>query len=180
MRVGFSCCWLPLVLIVSATGCNIVSNTHRTIVNEPLLATDEFILKQRFKKLAHESFAEFRRGGDAPKCNSCFKEGYIDGFIDQLENGGTTDPPAQPPRHYWTAGSLTPQGQNRASRYFDGFKTGAEMALASGLRKAYQAKMFVPDASLFSSHIPRATRPADPSESALPAPRSENPSGDTP
>ena len=181
MRVRFSSCWLPLGLIVSGTGCNLVSNTHRTMVNEPLLATDEFILKHRFKKLAHDSFAEFKRGGNAPKCSPCFKEGYIDGFIDQLENGGTTDPPAQPPRHYWTAGNLTPQGQERASMYFDGFRTGAEMALASGLRRAYQAKMFVPDASLFSSHIPRATRPGDSSESALPAPRSENlSSGDTP
>ena len=180
MPARFSTYWLPLGLIASGMGCNLVSNTHRTMVNEPLLATDEFVLKHRFKKLAHESFAEFKRGGSAPKCGACFKEGYIDGFIDQLENGGTTDPPAQPPRHYWTAGNLTPQGQERASMYFDGFRTGAEMALASGLRRAYQAKMFVPDGSMFSSHIPRATRPDEAPANNLPPPRSENPVSGTP
>jgi len=166
--------------LACATGCNLVSNTHRTMVNEPLLATDEFVLKHRFKALAHESFMEFKRDKNGPRCGACFKEGYVDGFIDQLENGGTTDPPAQPPRHYWTASSLTPKGQERASMYFDGFRTGAEMALASGLRRAYQARMFVPDSTQFNSHVPRSTRPDDPQGAVLPRPTPETAPGDSP
>lgn len=180
MRASLSFLSIAGGLVVTGTGCNLVANAHRTMVNEPLLARDEYILRNRFKKLAHESYGEFRHGGNAPPCGACFKEGYIDGFVDQLENGGTTDPPAQPPRHYWTAGSLTPQGQDRAAMYFDGFRTGAEMALASGMRRSFQARMFVPEAALFNAHIPRATRPDESAAPALSAPRAGDGVGDSP
>ncbi|MBM4098118.1 MAG: hypothetical protein FJ261_15335 [Planctomycetes bacterium] len=75
---------------------------------------------------------------------------------------------------------MTPKGQERASMYFDGFRTGAEMALASGLRRAYQARMFVPDSTQFNSHVPRSTRPDDPQGAVLPRPTPETAPGDSP
>jgi hypothetical protein len=181
MRVRLAL-FLTVILFLTGSGCSLVHNTHRTLVNEPLLASDDYILRKRFHTLAHHSFTEYKRSEHGAKCQSHFKDGYIDGYIDQLENGGTTDPPAQPPRRYWVAQNPTPAGQERTSQYFNGFRTGAEMALASGLRRSFQAKIFVPDSADFASHVPGGNRlpAALPPETPLNAPRLNSDAGNQP
>lgn len=164
---------LTATVLLMGSGCSLIHNTHRTLVNEPLLASDDYILRKRFRILAHHSFAEYKRSERGAHCPCHFKDGFIDGYIDQLENGGTTDPPAQPPRRYWVANNLTPAGQERTTQYFNGFRTGAEMALASGLRRSFQAKMFVPDTADFATHVPGGNRMSQPDspETPLTTPR---------
>ena len=146
--------------IPGMAGCNIASTTKRTLVNEPLLVADESYLQRTFEHLAHQAWREFEKDcGANPHHSKSFKHGFIDGFKDQADCGGTVDPPVQPPRKYWLASHLNPQGNLQAMDYFAGFRQGAEIAQASGVRKRFEAPMYVPNTNFTTSHHPKASRP---------------------
>jgi len=169
--------------VTPLAGCNIATTTKRTLINEPLLVADDNYLQKKFHHLAKQAWKEFQSGcPGSPAANShAFKDGFIDGFVDQLDSGGTADPPTQPPRKYWLAKHLNPTGALQTMDYFNGFRQGAEIAQASGLRKQFEVPMFVPDTKYTSEHHPRASKPTkndpdnplDPNLPLLPPPKPE-------
>lgn len=166
---------------VPLVGCNIATTTKRTLINEPLLVADDTYLQKKFHHLAKQAWREFQAGcpGSPAASSHAFKDGFIDGFVDQLDSGGTADPPTQPPRKYWMAAHLNPLGVLKTMEYFNGFRQGAEIAQASGLRKQFEVTMFVPDTKYTSEHHPRASKPSktdsdnplDPNLPLLPPPK---------
>jgi len=175
--------------LVPVAGCTIASTTKRTLINEPLLVADEHHLEKEFHHLAKEAWRDFENGcRDGTRHSHAFKEGFIDGFVDQLDSGGTVDPPTQPPRKYWLAKHLNPLGNMATFDWFNGFRQGAEIAQASGLRRQYEVPLFVPDTKFTSDHHPKYskpnnpdnTNPDDPNLPMLPLPRPNAPSVDLP
>lgn len=166
---------------VPLVGCNIATTTKRTLINEPLLVADDTYLQKKFHHLAKQAWREFQAGcpGSPAASSHAFKDGFIDGFVDQLDSGGTADPPTQPPRKYWLAKHLNPIGALNTMDYFNGFRQGAEIAQASGLRRQFEVPMFVPDSKSFSDHHPKYAKPSnsgsdnplDPNTPLLPPPK---------
>jgi hypothetical protein len=83
--------------------------------------------------------------GQDYSCDYC--RGFKEGFADYLYEGGTGEPPDLPPRNYWRIGYQTPAGRRAIGEYFDGFRHGAGVCQASGLRQ-YTT---VPSATQFGS-----------------------------
>ena len=170
-------------------GCTIASTTKRTLLNEPLLVADENHLNHEFHHLAKAAWRDFEGGcRDGVRHSHAFKDGFIDGFADQLDSGGTVDPPTQAPRKYWLAKHLTPKGNLAIMDWFNGFRQGAEIAQASGLRRQYEVPLFVPNTKFTTDHHPKFSKPStsnspdegDPNLPVLPLPKPTPPSSEAP
>ena len=60
-----------------------------------------------------------------------FASGFAEGYADYLDGGGTTAPPALPPRSYWANRDC----RQAAVDWLDGFHAGAQLARSTGLRQ---------------------------------------------
>jgi hypothetical protein len=103
---------------------------------------DEKLERHRFRQLAEAAFesawATARAEADDYQHDPFSpdeRRGFIDGYVDYLEAGGTGEPPALPPRKYWKAVYNTPQGRLAVQHWFQGYEFGAAMAKLSGHRQ---------------------------------------------
>src|SRR5262249_52047092 len=66
---------------------------------------------------------------------SCdYREGFVEGFADYLDFGGTGEPPPVPPPGYRLFGYMTPDGLAAMDEWKRGFRHGSATARASNLR----------------------------------------------
>ena len=98
-----------------------------------------------------------------------YRRGFVDGFADYLYAGGSGEPPVVPPWRYRKASYETPEGYAAIEDWFAGFRHGANVALASGLRNLVVLPVALPDQPLFWGEATPIT-PANPEEN-LPPPR---------
>lgn len=140
---------LRLVLAVlvggSAVGCRLTENAWRTTISEPADYPRNIydrLSRARFRSLAEDAFAEARANARAELDNYGVEPfsvdhacGFVDGFVDYLEGGGTGEPPPLPPRRYWTASYQTTCGVTGALDWFRGYAHGASVAQGSGYRE---------------------------------------------
>lgn len=97
-----------------------------------------------------------------------FHDGFVDGFIDYVEAGGTGEPPYLPPFRYRLTKYRTADGGVAvAEAWYAGFREGSAAARASGLRELN----FVP---LPGPAVTADVRVAEPPV-ALPAPSGRSP-----
>lgn len=132
----------PLLLVAFAltlllqTGCGIGKQLYSNLVAEPLewdRYSDGIARHWRDKSLAEDAWDEIcKRDGDTYSRH--YKRGFFDGFTDFLNLGGTGDPPPLPPRNYWRIYYQNPEGHEAIQDWFEGFRHGASIARASGVR----------------------------------------------
>lgn len=126
---------LFLVLPLSS-GCGLYKQLASNLVIEPLQwdrYTDGIGRHLRDKSLADEAWDEIcLRDGDAYSRH--YRRGFYAGFEDYMNDGGTGDPPVLPPRGYWRLYYQNPEGHEAIQDWFEGFRHGASVARASGLR----------------------------------------------
>lgn len=138
--------WL-VVLALGApvlSGCNIVYYAGRNIVNEPAQTANQFKLRQRMRAEAREAWeAECARN---PGASAAFGDGFVDGYADYLNNGGTPAPPAAPPARYRRhANDFTEAGLVSQRDYMNGFFEGAKAACVAGSRAAVVVHVLLPE-----------------------------------
>src|SRR5262249_39466700 len=104
-----------------------------------------------------------------------FQQGFLCGFADYLYAGGTGNPPPLPPRGYWKSEYETPEGRQAVQDWFEGFRTGAARARASG----YRELVTVPISAL-PPPPPLPPPPLLPPNPIPPAPVESHPSGEKP
>src|SRR5688572_26897314 len=106
VRQGF---YLGVLLL---PGCSVGEKLGTNLIVEPAhydRYTDKFGRCIRDKHLAHEAWDEIcLRDGDVYSRH--YYRGFIEGFTEYLEAGGTGDPPVLPPRSYWRLYYQTPEG----------------------------------------------------------------------
>ncbi len=126
---------LGLAITPLLSGCNIAYYSAHNLVNEPLQAIKQHKLHHRMRAEAHATWqAECARTPGA--FSRAYADGFVDGYADHLNNGGTPAPPSVPPPHYRRhASDFTPTGQAAQRDYMAGFKHGAEAACAAGSRQ---------------------------------------------
>ena len=133
-----------LGLCVLVSGCRLYHNAWRTTISEPIQysrgAYDKWA-NRHFRGLAacalDEATSLARAELDNYNCepfSADYQLGFIDGFVDFLEAGGTGNPPPMPPRRYWKPKYQNPAGYQCTQDWFLGFQHGTGAARASNYR----------------------------------------------
>jgi hypothetical protein len=131
VRTGF---YLGVLLL---PGCSVADKLVNNLIIEPAhydRYTDNWARCLRDKDLAHEAWYEVC-GRDGDIYSRHYYRGFIEGFRDYLDQGGTGEPPVLPPRSYWRLYYQTPEGHAAIQDWFTGFRHGADIARASGVRE---------------------------------------------
>jgi hypothetical protein len=133
MRSTYACLLLG---VISLSGCTVYDKIAHNLFIDPAhydRYTDLFGEKIRHKCLADEAWNEIvARDGDVYSRH--YYRGFMEGFTDYLMEGGSGEPPPLPPRSYWRLYYQTPEGHQAIQDWFAGFRHGADVARASGVR----------------------------------------------
>jgi hypothetical protein len=126
------------------SGCRLFHNAWLTTIAEPIqYSRDVYDMRvhRRFGDLAAYALDEAMSLARAELDDYCrepfsadYQLGFLDGFVDFLEAGGTGNPSPLPPRRYWKAKYQTPDGYQCAQDWFRGFQHGSGAAQASNYR----------------------------------------------
>jgi len=125
--------WI-LTLVAFCLGCNLIDNGVQTLVIEPYqycAHEDEHRAHVHHEQLAREAWGDFCTANPTQNFSKDFSCGFIDGFADYLDAGGTCEPPPVPPREYWDQRNC----RQASIDWSGGFRTGAQLARQTGLRQ---------------------------------------------
>jgi hypothetical protein len=159
MRVRLHLLAAFLLCSFLSTGCGLGKQLSNNVIFDPLKwdrYSDGIARHIRDKTLAEEAWDEIcARDGDVYSRH--YRRGFFDGFRDYLDAGGTGDPPTLPPRSYWRIYYQTPEGHEAIQDWFEGWRHGASIARASGIRDY----VTVPVSSVPPSEISPSETPAE-------------------
>lgn len=126
--------WWLLGVCVFASGCGLVQRATCNLAYETRRCVDTATLAARHRRWAREAWAHTCAASPEPY-SPYFAQGFTDGFLDYVEAGGTGEPPAVPPRRFWTAKFQTYEGRLAIEDWFAGFRQGAAIAREAGYRE---------------------------------------------
>lgn len=162
MRASMNRCQLVALLfaMLLSTGCGVTKQLAINTVWDPLhwdRYSDSIGRHLRDKTHAEEAWDEIcLRDGDVYSRH--YRRGFEEGFRDFMDDGGTGDPPVLPPRTYWRVYYQNPEGQQAVQDWFDGFRHGASVARASGMRNYVTVPLSsVPPREMLSDDITEET-----------------------
>lgn len=98
----------------------------------------------RSNTLAEESWRAFQKNSPGTQFSKDFASGYVFGFADYVEKGGSGNPPVVPPLRYRKVHYETPEGHQQIADWFAGCRAGAAAGMASGYRQNVILPMVVP------------------------------------
>jgi hypothetical protein len=155
-------CRLALVLAALAPcGCTLVDRAVYNIEYDKTLQADLADRSAYHRMLGEEAWGEAWMAGGEVTSDGAFGEGFVDGFADYLDHGGSGNPPAAPPNQYRFGWALSPEGHAEAARYSRGWAAGARAAQASGLRKHSLVPVLMPIPEELAPVERPAARPAE-------------------
>lgn len=137
--------WHLLLLVgglAPLAGCHLAETAFHNAVNEPAVYLDEKHVTQECRAEGRRVVRELSR---QQAMSEDYEDGFVDGYADSLERGGTPMPPAVPPTKYRRGRFLTQQGHARIHDYFAGFQHGATCATASGQRQYLTVPVMIAD-----------------------------------
>ncbi len=116
-------------------GWDMYTNGIRNLGSEPVRGNDWMVLNYRIKGWAAKAWQEVKASGPADHPYSGdYEKGFLEGFRDYIESGGSGLPPAVPTLCYRRWWFRSPPGQQAIEDWYAGFHRGAQTARASGLR----------------------------------------------
>jgi hypothetical protein len=115
-------------------GCGFFCYSIENLVEAPLNAKDECVIRQRFYDMADEAWKQARAADRSLSYSIHYVHGFKDGYAGYLDNGSPV-PPAEPPWIYRTSHFETPEGIRAIHDWFAGYRHGAQVAQASGYRE---------------------------------------------
>jgi len=125
-------------------GCNLAGYIGQNAINESAAATGATRVRH---ELRTEAKAMWAACGNAilPAASLAYADGFVDGYVDQADNGGPPLPPAvPPPRYRQSANDQTAQGQSKAQDYLAGFYRGAQAAVETNRRQSLLVPLAIP------------------------------------
>jgi len=140
--------WKALLLALSVaplTGCLLARNTARNVLNEPAELHDNKKLCRQLRREAEAEWACVRMREPQGAFTADFADGFVDGYVDYLDSGGTAQPPAVPPLRYRRSRYMSVEGHALIRDYYSGFRYGSEVAVASGRRDLITVPILLPE-----------------------------------
>jgi hypothetical protein len=165
-----------LALLPALSGCNIAHYASHNLINDPILESHRIKLRHRLRADARDAWKQECQSTPGADFSAAYRDGFLDGFVDNLDNGGPPQPPVAPPTRYRRkVDDFTPAGQQAERDYLAGFQRGAEVAFHSGCRQALLVEMALPgpkpESPLSITCIPAgASQPGADTPSPAPAP----------
>jgi hypothetical protein len=148
----------------------------RNLTQEPIRWLDEQEFRKVAERHARAAWAAQQVHGQV---SGDYENGFVEGFVDYLDAGGNGEPPVVPPFRYRLTRFKTPEGHKATEDWFAGFRHGAAVARASGLRELILVPLSAPIAS---PPEPQLTAPLSPDSyrrgeapARLPAPKPAGP-----
>lgn len=172
--------WLALAgcLTPALGGCNLMYYAAHNIANEALVVCEERSISHEVRKEGKAAWQEVRCQFPRRMFTAEFHDGFVDGYADYLDRGGSAAMPAVPPLKYTRHKKyFTPEGHALIRDYFLGFKYGMDVAVATGHRQFLTVPVLLPEKDqgppVFNVQasgvpVPDPIRP-DPTKSGLPA-----------
>jgi len=133
MRMMLIGCVIGCCALMS--GCNLFVSAARNLGFEATLRATDCTELLRERRLARSAWDQQCAANPVMVYSVDYRAGFEDGYIDFLNAGGSGEPPAVPPKRYWTRRYESPAGQQSGWDWFAGFQDGAAAARASGQRQ---------------------------------------------
>lgn len=127
------------------------ANGIRNLSSEPVRANDHMILAFRIKGWAAKAWQEVKMHAPEHPYSLDYEKGFLEGFRDYVESGGSGAPPAVPTLCYRLSWYRNPPGQQAITDWYEGFRRGALVAKESGYREI----ILVPISSTPPAYIKR-------------------------
>ncbi len=125
-------------LSIGSSGCSVWHLAHRTMYSElaeyPQI-TDGRLACRQYRRWANDEWQRVLQEQGGQGLSSDYGSGFVQGFVDQVDAGGSVRVPSMPPRKYWRVGYRNPRGQQAVEDWYDGFRHGAGVAKAGGYRR---------------------------------------------
>lgn len=164
-----SVAWMACLVPVLA-GCGAIHN----LTTEMHLSHTQRAIVHDLRKDAQAAWKSVREQYPRQTFTAEFRDGFLDGYVDYLDRGGATQPPAAPPLQYVRNKKyFTPEGQSLIRDYYLGFKYGTDVAVASGRRQFLTVPVLLPDSSYPPDGATHPRTPAEPCPTAPSVPRPE-------
>ncbi|QVL31162.1 hypothetical protein KIH39_20275 [Telmatocola sphagniphila] len=137
--------WFYLLAgLPAASGCSLYQSGLYNLGNEPKMTWSSHHLTHDIQKQARITWGEYVQAHPGECFSRYFEDGFLDGYVDYLDNGGTGEPPAMPPQRYRKNKFMTPEGYSAIEDYFAGFRLGSRIAIASGIRDTLVVPILIP------------------------------------
>jgi hypothetical protein len=111
----------------------------RNLTQEPVRWVDNQVFRDAAVDHArcawHRTWVEMHRQAPDQPYSHDYACGFIEGYVDYLDAGGNGEPPVAAPFCYRLTKYKTAKGVQAAEAWFAGFRHGAAVAQASGLRE---------------------------------------------
>jgi hypothetical protein len=164
MRLGTPLLIVPLALLAAGCGESDVymASVRRNVIQTPLNWADDARTCCRNYRLACEGWHHFQAGNPRGTYSYHYRTGFKEGYADYLENGGHGQPPAVVPYCYRSSWDQTHHAVENMEEWFAGFRQGAALAQASGLRERMIYPMSSPPINAVPLPLPVAGIQANP------------------
>lgn len=116
-------------------GWDLYTDGIRNLGSEPIRGNDHMILNYRIKGWAGRAWLEYKNKSPEHVYSPDFERGFLEGFRDYIESGGTGEPPAMPTLCYRLSWFRNPPGQLAVKDWYEGFRIGTAAARESGYRE---------------------------------------------
>ena len=161
--------------LVPLAGCHLANMAAHNALNEPIEYFDQQALHARLRGDARKALRDVQDRLGPRALADDYGEGFLDGYVDYLEHGGESLPPAVPPLKYRRSRFLNQDGHARIHEYFAGFQQGADTACHSGERSFLTVPVLVAEQNPEQAPNVKQTPLADcaPNNGTLATPKSE-------
>lgn len=170
---GFSNCLLIVSLMhAMLSGCSMSRAGFDNLVVAPSqfrIHHDRTATERHHRQVARDALAARQAANPGHQISKDYADGFENGFVDYLTNGGQTAPPLLPPRGYWKLGQRSRTAHEAGQHWLNGATDGREHAAASGLRDF----AVVPSTASVNAEVPVISVPDVPE--ALPLPNQSLP-----
>lgn len=107
----------------------------RNLHESATVCADNQVFKHTAYKYALAAWRQVCRLAPEGVLSRHYQDGFVEGYIDYLDAGGTGEPPAMGPFRYRLHEFQTFEGRRALHDWFAGFRHGASVAKASGFRE---------------------------------------------
>jgi hypothetical protein len=133
-------------LAPALAGCGTTHFSALRVADDLLAAHTQRGIEHDLRKDARAAWQCVRTQHPRRAFTAEFHDGFLDGFVDYLDRGGSAQPPAVPPLKYVrNKRYFTPEGQCLVRDYYLGFQYGTDVAIATGRRQFLTVPVLLAD-----------------------------------